>query len=240
MDNTELKDAFLKTIRAAQATLEEMLEGLTNTQKKARGKLDDWSVSDILIHLAFYSNHFINQIKTANKGERVQSADYYLILNDGIFIRNVDKDFETARKEERESFEKGIAVLEKIDTDVLLDPDKYDFMNHNSTLDRALGTFGWHVSSHVSDFYVQNGKLEKAVALQEALTEEYKQFPTWKGNAVYNLACFYSLQGMKEKALENLKVAFAERPTLIDWSRQDADMDPLRDDPAFQSLLTEK
>lgn len=240
MDNNELKNTFFKAIRAANATLEEMLDGLTNAQKKVRGKLDVWSASDILNHIAFYNNHFIDQIKTADKGERVLTADYYLILNDGIFIRNVEKDFEIARKEERESFEKGLAVLEKMDADELVDLEKYDFMNHNSTLDRALGTFGWHVSSHVSDFYIQNGKLEKAVALQEALTEEYKQFPTWKGNAVYNLACFYSLQGMKEKALENLKIAFNERPTLIEWSRQDADMDPLRDDPDFQALTAEE
>jgi tetratricopeptide (TPR) repeat protein len=240
MDKNELKNTFFKAIRAAQATLEKMLDGLTNTQKKARGKLDAWSASDILNHIAFYNSHFINQIKAADKGERVLTADYYLILNDGIFIRNVEKDFEIARKEERESFEKGLAVLEKMDADELVDLEKYDFMNHNSTLDRALGTFGWHVSSHVSDFLIQNGELEKAIALQEALTEEYKRFPTWKGNAVYNLACFYSLQGMKEKALENLKIAFNERPTLIDWSRQDADMDPLRDDPGFQALTAEE
>ena len=240
MDSNELKNAFLQTIRSAQSALEEMLNSLTSAQKKARGKLDDWSVSDALVHIAFYNNHFINQIKAANKGERVLNADYYLILNDGIFIRNVDKDFETARKEERESFEKGLAVFENMDAESLIDPDKYEFMNHNSTLDRALGTFGWHISSHVSDFLIKNNQLEKAVSLQEALTEEYKQFPTWKGNAVYNLACFYSLQGMKEKALENLKIAFEERPTLIDWSRQDTDMDPLRDDPGFQALTVKK
>lgn len=238
MENDSLKKAFLKTICAAQASLEEMLDGLTATQKNERGKLDEWSASDYLNHLTFYSNHFISQIEAAEKGERVPNADYYLILNDGIFIRNVDKDFQSARKEQKESFQKGLALLEKMDADALADPEKYEFMEHHSSLDRALGTYGWHVISHVSDFHVQLGELEKAIAKQEAMAEEYKQFPTWKENALYNLACFYSLRGMKKEAINNLKIAFNEKPALINWSRQDPDMAPLHDDPEFQALTT--
>jgi tetratricopeptide (TPR) repeat protein len=240
MDNKELKKAFLELIRAAQKDLDTLLDGLTTAQKKRRGELDDWSASDILTHLTFYNNHFIGQIEAAEKDERVQAADYYLILNDGIFIRNVDKDFETAQAEEKESFVKAPALFEGMDADVLADPEKYEFMEDNSPLNRALGTLGWHVSSHICDFYVQQGELDKAVIMQEAMAESYKQFPTWKDNAVYNLACFYSLQGMKEKALENLKVVFKDSPRLLEWSKQDADMDLLRDDPEFQALTAEE
>ena len=240
MDNKELKKAFLDLIHAAQKDLDTMLNGLTDAQKKKRGELDDWSASDILNHLTFYNNHFIGQIEAAEKGERVQSADYYLILNDGIFIRNAEKDFETARAEEKESFEKALALFKGMDADTLADPEKYEFMEDNSPLKGALGTLGWHVSSHICDFYVQQGELDKAVIMQEAMAESYKQFPTWKDNAVYNLACFYSLQGMKEKALENLKVAFKDSSRLLEWSKQDADLDPMRDDPRFQALIAEK
>ena len=42
---------------------------------------------------------------------------------------------------------------------------------------------------------------------------------------------------MKEKALENLKIAFKEHPELIEWSAKDSDMDPLREDAEFQTLV---
>ena len=62
-------------------------------------------------------------------------------------------------------------------------------------------------------------------------------FPTWKANSIYNLACFYALNGMGKEAIEKLKVAFKERPELLEWSKQDSDMDPLREMPEYQALF---
>lgn len=240
MDNLELKQVTLAFIHKVHDDLEELMNALPESQKNARGTLDDWSASDSLTHITFWNNHLIRQVEAAQKGEPVPSAgDYYLILNDGVFIRNADKNFETAFSEEKASFEKALDLLEKMDADDLANPKHFEFTNNRSILDAALSTFGWHLTSHISDFYVQQGQMENAIAVQEAHAEQLSSSP-WKANAVYNLACFYSLQGMKEKALENLKIAFKERPELVEWSKQDPDMNPMRDDPAFQALLDKK
>ncbi len=55
------------------------------------------------------------------------------------------------------------------------------------------------------------------------------------GNAavLYNAACFESLAGRREAALEHLRAAVELDPKMLVWAAEDTDFDALRDDPAF-------
>jgi tetratricopeptide (TPR) repeat protein len=93
------------------------------------------------------------------------------------------------------------------------------------------------VLDHLSSYYLKEGRYDKAEKLQEEYTAKLISFPTWKANAFYNLACFYSLNGKKEKALNNLELAFMERPDLKEWSKKDTDIDPIRNEVAYKDLV---
>ena len=54
----------------------------------------------------------------------------------------------------------------------------------------------------------------------------------------YNLACVYALSGLKDKALPALKEAFALNPGLLEWSKQDSDLNSLRQEPEFLALFS--
>ena len=49
----------------------------------------------------------------------------------------------------------------------------------------------------------------------------------------YNLACYASLAGMTEQALEHLTRAFDGDPRTREWAADDADLDAIRDDPRW-------
>ena len=91
--------------------------------------------------------------------------------------------------------------------------------------------------SHLSDYYVKRDNFKKAEDLQKNYTEKLKEFPGWKANSVYNLACFYSVNGMKDKAYKNLEIAFKERPELKEWAQQDPDMKPICEEVEFKTLI---
>jgi hypothetical protein len=96
-----------------------------------------------------------------------------------------------------------------------------------------------HPISHLADVYVRSGQPERAIALQErsvAAALPISDSEDWRGLLRYNLACVHSLAGMKEQAIAGLAEAFQLAPRLVEWSKQDHDLDPLRDDPAFQAL----
>jgi hypothetical protein len=58
-----------------------------------------------------------------------------------------------------------------------------------------------------------------------------------RGSAYYDLACFYSLAALKEPAFANLEKAFRLNPTLVAYSLNDNDLDPIRDDPRYKAWV---
>ena len=54
---------------------------------------------------------------------------------------------------------------------------------------------------------------------------------------LYNLACCEALAGRKGDAIGHLRVAFERRPSLRDLAKEDTDLDPLREEPAFRELV---
>jgi len=238
MENAQIKKEMLELFKSLRSELAGIVDNLNESQKQECGSLQKWGAKDMLVHLAFWGDHFNRQLEAVRAGQPVPEAgDYYEILNDGILLRNKDKSFEVARWEEEAVFDKSITLLETENPDDLVDPKKYAYMNGKTLLDRALGTECYHVAAHISDFYLKEGGYEKAARLQETYTSKLLDFPTWKANAYYNLACFYSLNGKKDMAISNLELAFKERPDLKDWSKKDRDIDPLREEKGYQALI---
>jgi mannose-6-phosphate isomerase-like protein (cupin superfamily) len=54
---------------------------------------------------------------------------------------------------------------------------------------------------------------------------------------LYNLACCEALAGKKDDAIGHLRLAIEKRPNLRDLAKEDTDLDPLRDEPAFKELV---
>jgi tetratricopeptide (TPR) repeat protein len=73
----------------------------------------------------------------------------------------------------------------------------------------------------------------------EATIEAARETVEASGHAapIYNLACCEALAGRKEDAIEHLRTAFEKRPSLRDLAKEDTDLDPLREEPAFKELV---
>jgi tetratricopeptide (TPR) repeat protein len=110
----------------------------------------------------------------------------------------------------------------------------------------------------------QQGKEQEAykymvemLILQKTNTEKIERYRTayraagWRGvvierikineadgqHSYFQLACLYAKIGDKEKAFDYLEKAFEERSFQIPMLQVEPQLDPLRDDPRYQSLL---
>lgn len=77
---------------------------------------------------------------------------------------------------------------------------------------------------------------EGALRIAEQVLEEYPG----NGLAHFNVACMQSLLGRKEDALEQLRAALEAAPQLAENARTDDDLAPIRDDPRFEKLLSDR
>jgi len=238
MDNNQLKDALFDFLELVRKELKLFEESLTKKQREETGSLLKWSVKDVFSHLVFWGNHFNSQIRKAESGDEVpQVGDYLDQVNDGVLIEHMAQPFSEALEEFDKSYQESTSILKAYTANELNDKEKFQYLEGRTLVDRALGTFGGHIMYHISDFYIQNEQAEKAVDLQEKITGRLRNFPTWEANAIYNLACFYAQIDKKEKAVANLKTAFLTRPDLIEWSKNDSDLDSLRENLDFKALF---
>jgi uncharacterized Ntn-hydrolase superfamily protein len=90
-------------------------------------------------------------------------------------------------------------------------------------------------------YFMDRGQRERGIQMMEEATRRRVSkegvSEADQGSAYYDLACFYSLAAMPEAALANLERAFRLHPALRIFSRQDPDLDPLRDDARFKEML---
>jgi hypothetical protein len=237
MDAISEKQNILNLVQNTHADLMDLIASLSPQEKTARGNLKQWSIKDMVAHLNFWEGHFINQLDRQAKGEKIPTAgDYLDQVNDGVLYEHMDQTLKDALSEYKQIHAELLKKYENFSAEDLSDPKKFAWLEGRPMSDRILGNSVWHPQSHIADFYIKHSQLEKAIQMQEALSEKLKVFPTWGPTAAYNLACFYALNGMKDKAISHLKEAFKQRPDLMDWSKKDSDLNSLRELPQFKAL----
>lgn len=237
MDNNQLKDDLIDFLNQIKDEIIAFENELTDKQKGRKGSLKKWSAKDTISHLVFWGKHFNSQVNKARNSEKVpQAGDYFDKVNDGVFIEHINQPFNEALSDLYKSFKESIGIIKSFSADELNDKKRYEYLNDRTMIDHSLGTLGWHVMHHISDFYVKNGQKNKAIAQQEKFAEKMRNFPTWKANANYNLACFFAMNGENKRAIKSLKTAFVNRPDLLEWSKSDSDLDALREDADFKAL----
>ena len=85
---------------------------------------------------------------------------------------------------------------------------------------------------HMADFYTSNSEGQIALQLVEHISNsllELDDGPAWQGLTIYNQACYYALAGHSGQALRLLKQALSLHPELIEWSKEDPDLEFLQE-----------
>lgn len=75
----------------------------------------------------------------------------------------------------------------------------------------------------------QAGDYSRAVEIASAGLADWPDH----GALNYQLACFCSLAGRHDEAMEHLRKAFTGDPRARDWAAKDPDLDPIRDRPDY-------
>jgi tetratricopeptide (TPR) repeat protein len=91
---------------------------------------------------------------------------------------------------------------------------------------------GWEIWTPLRPLY-DAGDYERVIETGRAVIEANPQYP----EPMFNLACCESLLGRTRDALEHLRRAIASSDRMRSFAREDSDLDPIRDEPAFKELV---
>jgi quercetin dioxygenase-like cupin family protein len=97
---------------------------------------------------------------------------------------------------------------------------------------KAYEVSGWEIWAPLRPLY-DSGKYGEAADRGRELIEAHPEY----AGLLYNVACCESLAGRTADATEHLGQAIRLATTFRSYAKEDADFDPIRDEPAFKELI---
>ena len=240
MSNTSMKPRILALLHFARQQEQQLVDSLSDAERNVIGTLHDWAAKDFLVNIMLWKQLQTQKLAMAVRGETPPVwRDMELVhrLDSEAFTRYQAFSFQEVLAEAERVYSGFIAQVESMSEAELTTHDRWH--EGEPLWHETLGNGLWHPCSQMTNCYLKRGDKPSALRLQEALLEavRHAELPSETlGVAIYNQACFYAVNGWSEKALLLLPEALRLRPTLIEWSKHDSDLDAVRADPAFEAI----
>lgn len=234
--NQELKEL----INEAFHEQERLLAGLPQETLDAIGEPDAWATKDQIAHVVTWKTQLAERLDHAARGETPPAAPDYQQFNDQQFLEYRHRPWNELLVEGVEANRAIFKALDILSEEDLTDPDRYEWNEGRALWHNIAGTGYLHAMFHLSEVYQSHGQMDAAEALEKRLAETgmrlYEGDLERQGIYLYNLACFYAKNDMKDMALPRLDRALKLNPGLTEWSRQDPDLEPLHGNPDYEAL----
>jgi tetratricopeptide (TPR) repeat protein len=233
----ERKKQILRLANYTHSCMLELIDQTPPEQREAPGEPLTWTLKDHLAHIAHWKCVFNHRLQKRDPQEK--------------HVTDIDK--ENARIFElhkNKTWTEVLKMMESADEDLnhqvkLLSEDE---LNSTTILNEISSRELWksvlndvcvHPISHYCQLYVEAGSPDKALAIHEKIFEDLQSMDDsskWQATNIYNLACVYSIAGYPVKAIEQLKEALHRRPDLMDWSKNDPDLNNIRELEGYKQL----
>ena len=232
--------ALTELIEKARADEHAFWDGMSEAQRSAQGTPDHWSAKDITAHVLVWNDRLAADLEAAARDEAPpeRMADFNE-ANRQIFEANRERSWQDLLEYEEAVYARLVTAVKALNDEVLDDPARFEWTQGRPLWWRVAFTTYFHPLDHLSHLYIEAGDFEMAEKLQKRVAQDMATLDdtdAWQGTVTYNLGCFYALNDQPQAALDRLRQAFKLNPGLIDWSKEDSDMDSLRELPEFQAL----
>jgi len=230
----DLKTRLIQLLDLSRSFQQQLMTDLA--ERSAAGTWENWSVKDELAHVIAWQLNSLARMAALIHAETVPDFSDYQKINRAIYDTNRDRALAEIVAEGDRAHADFVRLIESLSEEALIEPARFSDQEPRSLAAQIIDNGYEHPVVHYADHYRRRGDLARATQLYEVSVAAVADQPEWYGTARYNLACFYALSGQVDTAIAELREALQLRPDLLEWSKQDTDLDSLRDDPAFQAF----
>ncbi|KPV49621.1 hypothetical protein SE17_31580 [Kouleothrix aurantiaca] len=234
------QSALLALVDRAYAAQNAWIASLSDAERELVGTPERWSAKDMLAHVTFWQQVMIDRLNMVGRGETPTLFGDFQPVNERVFAERNALPWQQVLDEAAAAYAAASEHVRTFDTATLTERDRFAW-NHNEPLvSNVLSNSYWHPLEHAARFSIERGDSAGAIALMDdAIVNQaaLAVFPHDRATALFNLACLYATNGLPAQALALLPESLALRPDLIEWSKQDSDLDSIRDTPEFQDFI---
>ena len=242
MTEQTIKEKLLKLVADVHVEEQTLWASLSSEERNACGEIDCWGPKDYLAHSTFWTERLVTQLQAAAGGEPPKKIDDFQETNEEVYDAYKDRNWEDVLAWATEVNDQLQSMLDSLSEEKLQDSEGPEGAGGQPLWQNVAVTGIYHPLHHVADVYLQRGDFSSAQVFMERVAEDMAMLDggdTWQGSMQYNLACFFALHDKPRQALDILEITFKRAPTLVEWSKQDTDLDSLRELPEFQAMLNE-
>ncbi len=239
MDDTSHKLALIDLIERAHAEQRAFWDGLGQAERSAQGTPDHWSPKDVAAHIIVWNDRLAAELEAAARGDAPERFEDFEEANRQVFEANRERSWEDLLEYEEKVSARLVAAVGGLSDEMLNDPERFEWTDGRPLWWRVGFTVCFHALDHLSKLHLEWSESDRAQLLQERIVQDMGPLDDsdgWQGTVTYNLACFYALSNQPGPAVARLRQAFELNPWLIDWSKEDSDLDSLRKLADFQAL----
>ncbi|MFI5274628.1 MAG: TPR end-of-group domain-containing protein [Ktedonobacterales bacterium] len=239
MDPSELRARLVELLQQAWAEQQAMMDGLTGEQLAAVGTPAHWSAKEMVGHVVYWWRVQAERLNAlAATGSHAPPLDDAEVQrrNAEVFAACGAQPWERMRADALETHDALMAALQRVPAVALLEVGR----DGQWLWRTVLGNGYIHPQTHLALYARGGGDAAGWARILERASELLLQrlpLPAVQAIALYNIACIYAATGRPVEALARLRAALPLDPSVAEWSRHDTDLDPLRAQPEFQSLI---
>jgi tetratricopeptide (TPR) repeat protein len=232
------KSQLLNLIQRAYEQEQAFVAALTDAERSASGTLERWSAKDLMAHVAEWNDWLAQGLAAAARGETRSELEGFDEVNAQIFERHRHRPWSDVLERVHRVQALLVEQVGALAEDDVDDTQRVPW-GGRPLWRLAVGTCYTHPLADITEFYVERGDMGSATQIQEEMVQRLPALDDssgWHGVVIYNLVCFHAISGQKEKAIAGLAEALSLNPDLVEWSKQDPDLDSIREEPAVQAL----
>jgi tetratricopeptide (TPR) repeat protein len=234
-----IKQKVLDLLDFARREEQTLIDGLTAEDRAFKGSFEQWSPKDMLAHLYAWKAHFVENLDRLNAGdtwERVTDGDAF---NAATYEAHHNKTWDMVLDGWAQANAGMRERAEALSEDDLTDRERFPSLNGQPLWRSFAGNGITHTALHFGEFYAKRGEIDRANTLHLTMVDKLLALDDsddWRGMTLYNLACHYAITGQPDAAISKLREALALNSGLVEWSKQDPDLNSLREMKAYQAL----
>jgi len=239
MSERALKPRILHLVDQAHLEVCGFWDQLSAEDRAQVGRPDRWASKDLMAHLVGWNGRMNRRMAGLPDSESPNELEELDRINAALFAANRTRTWEDLLAEDKRAHAELLRAVESMSEEDLTLPGRLAWAGSGPAWMALLGNAHWHPYHHLCMYLVEHAQLERATQIQETMTRDLlalDQGDRHKGTTLYNLACFYALTHRPQKAIENLREALPLAPSLVEWSKQDNDLDSLRELEEFKAL----
>ncbi len=239
MEQSQRKPRLIALLMQAHANQKTLVVGLGESERAAVGVAEQWSVKDHIAHITAWKQRQVLRLMAVARGDIPPAYEDVEQLNVATFEENRARPWTDVEADAERAAAELVARVEELSEEALFNPEHFPHQNGRPIWRSVLGNGYLHPQEHIARIHVERGAIDQATRIQEAVVENMHSLdpdPASHGVGFYNLACFYATTNQPVKALVVLPEALRLNPELVEWSRQDPDLESLRNDPRYGAL----